>query len=344
MFQSQEPSQDVVHDLKETDIVPRHDTDILEPHRLGNPSQKSSSSTGTISSLQQAHKAPGSITGPASTMPRPNTIPNPYYECRNLQAIAGLCATLKEVAEGRGWLGCLRSNGKCQRFDLLAVRCYPQTPGSKHVISLHDILAKNDNADRSDDAKLNWFDRRFLALCLASTMLQLYNTPWLQSNWSGSDVSFVRLTNDDGKPLIRKPFLSQSFASQRRLGRPSNTKTPIVCPLIRNKAVFDLGVILIELCFRKPIRCFQTVEDLDPNGNRTILTDFLTASKMIDRVKGKAGAFWADAVRRCIYCEFDQHDTSLENEDFRQAVYQGVVKPLQEDFKQFCGGKLPDDI
>lgn len=84
----------------------------------------------------------------------------------------------------------------------------------------------------------------------------------------------------------------------------------------------------------------RTTEDLK-DGLPNILTDFFTAERLQKRVKYDAGTNWADAIRRCIYCEFDQHDTSLENEDFRQAVYQGVVLPLCGDLRYFCGKKIP---
>ena len=77
------------------------------------------------------------------------------------------------------------------------------------------------------------------------------------------------------------------------------------------------------------------------DGVSNALTDFNTAARLLDDVKNNAGANWANTIRRCIYCEFDQHDCSLENPDLRQAVYQGVVEPLVKDLKHFCGGKVP---
>ena len=65
---------------------------------------------------------------------------DPLYECRNLQVIANLCALLEEVAEGRGWLGCLQARGKPGRFDLMAVRRDPRTLERKNSVTLKDII------------------------------------------------------------------------------------------------------------------------------------------------------------------------------------------------------------
>lgn len=249
---------------------------------------------------------------------------------------------LREVAEGRGWLGCLTARGKQQRFDLRAVRRYPPISGTDNTVRLSDLLSNSNPSCTNIIYHLDWFDRRYLGLCLASTILQLYDTPWLHLSWSGNDVYFVRERGQQRVPLIKQPFVSRAFASQRKLGTSYKPVSHCTCPLIRNKTVFDLGVLLIELCFRKSFKSLQAPED-EVKGMPAVFTDFITATRMIERVRNKAGASWGDAVRRCIYCEFDQSNTSLENENFRQAVYQGVVKPLENDLRHYCGGELPDE-
>ena len=268
-----------------------------------------------------------------------SSLADPIYQAQSLHLIANLCTALQEVAEGRGVVGFLEVRGEQRRFDMHAVKRYPQVQGNDHTVRLSDLVGPKSKPVYH----LDWFDRRYLALCLASTSLQLYDTAWLRATWSGSDILFRRDLGPDRHPLIKQPFVSRSFAAQRQLGSIAEPAACTACPVIRNSTIFALGIVLIELCFRKPLQSLRVAADLDADGKPTKLTDFYTASRMIDRVRSKAGAPWADAVRRCIYCEFDQHDTSLENEAFRQAVYQGVVKPLEDDLRHYCGGELPDD-
>ena len=258
--------------------------------------------------------------------------------------ITNLCAALQEVAEGRGWLGCLAAQDNLRLYDLMAVRRHPRDRTTGNSIKLSDLfVGSNSKANISSSYRLDWFDRRYLALCLASTVLQLYDTPWLGSSWCANDILFVRQLSADRRPLIRQPFVSCAFAAQRQLDHQTTSQCDSACRLIRNKTIFDLGVVLIELCFRKPLQLFQTPEDRGPDGKPTEFTDYLTATRLIDKVTSKAGAPWGRAIRRCLYCEFDQDTTSLTNQGFRQAVYQGVVKELQNDLKHYCGGKLPDE-
>jgi len=44
-----------------------------------------------------------------------------------------------------------------------------------------------------------------------------------------------------------------------------------------------------------------------------------------------------DAVRRCVHGDFNQRKTNLEDDEFKQAVYEGVLVPLREVVKDFKG-------
>ena len=259
--------------------------------------------------------------------------------------ITSLCAILQQVAEGHGWLGCLPAQDNSRQYDLMAIRHHPRGHGTENSVKLSDLFinSSSSNLSSANSYRLNWFDRRYLALCLASTILQLYDTPWLSRDWCASDILFVRQLSADGRPLIKQPFVSRAFTAQRQLITAASSTPKSPCRLIRNQTVFDLGIVLIELCFRKPLGSFQTSEDRGPDGKCTQFTDYLTATRMIDKVTSKAGVPWGRAVRRCLYCEFDQSTTSLSNQDFRQAVYQGVVKELENDLRHYCGGELPDE-
>lgn len=64
------------------------------------------------------------------------------------------------------------------------------------------------------------------------------------------------------------------------------------------------------------------------------MTELAIAKRMMlmdsAEAENRYGNRYGDAVRRCICCEFDQRDTSLNNERFREAVYRGVIAPLEE--------------
>ena len=85
----------------------------------------------------------------------------------------------------------------------------------------------------------------------------------------------------------------------------------------------------------------QTPDDLDDDGKVNSNTTLATANRLIPKVYDEAGIRSGDAVRRCIRCDFDQHEETFESDEFKQAVYQRVVVPLEDDLRDFCGGKIP---
>ena len=114
--------------------------------------------------------------------------------------------------------------------------------------------------------------------------------------------------------------------------------------------------MLIELWYNRPIESLRSTEDFDKNGEVNQITDFATARRLTEEIYREAGDWYrfpcaspfrpADspisryghAVRRCIYCEFDQRHNDLSLSSMREAVYQGVLSPLEENLRCFCGG------
>ncbi|KAF2661869.1 hypothetical protein K491DRAFT_646395 [Lophiostoma macrostomum CBS 122681] len=62
------------------------------------------------------------------------------------------------------------------------------------------------------------------------------------------------------------------------------------------------------------------------------MSEFNTADRLVDELYNEAGGKYSDAVRRCIRCDFDRRANSLEDLGFQQAVYEGVVAQLKENF------------
>lgn len=105
----------------------------------------------------------------------------------------------------------------------------------------------------------------------------------------------------------------------------------------RNHGVFILGVSLVEVFFHKRLHQMYEPADLDPAGKVTDETPHLALERLIYRIRERAGERYGNAVRRCIQCQFDQWYDDINNPDFRQALYQKVVVPLEENWRTFTG-------
>ncbi|KAF1951153.1 hypothetical protein CC80DRAFT_454428 [Byssothecium circinans] len=176
-------------------------------------------------------------------------------------------------------------------------------------------------------------DRMHVAVDLAASMIQLSNTPWLAKEWRRDDILFVQRP---GEPIFEHPFVCGDFhkapAGKERQGGH------VECSFIRNPILFNLGILLIEIWYGKPIEAFRIPEDLKGGTDAGIV--WHTATRLVrEELWNEAGQRYSHAVRRFLQCEFDGPEMSLENEDFQAEVYGKVVVKLEEELQHFVGMK-----
>ena len=97
----------------------------------------------------------------------------------------------------------------------------------------------------------------------------------------------------------------------------------------RNQGTFTLGLLLIELALNERLEDLYDPSDLDVHGQASAFSPVIAAERLLPKVYTKQGARYGDAVRRCIKCQFDRRDEPIDCPEFRQAIYQKVVLPLQ---------------
>jgi len=176
--------------------------------------------------------------------------------------------------------------------------------------------------------------RRKIALIASWNLLQLYSTPWLQDQIYWERIGLIR--GDDGS-VIDLPFISRDIVPRVGPSRRPLGADPVSLACIRNEWVYALGVFLIELCLGKSISQLQEPGDEIPGGMLPFLTEFRTASRLIEVVEDQAGVRYGAAVRRCIRCDFDERVYDLDDEGFCLAFYKGVVALLEDDVRQIDG-------
>jgi hypothetical protein len=173
-----------------------------------------------------------------------------------------------------------------------------------------------------------------VATSLSSSILQLYSTSWLDDNWGSSEVFFVHRPGTPAASIYQHPFVYRGLIPQAVKGTLPSQRKP--SRVIRNQTLFTLGVLLLELWYGKPIEELQSASDLNCQGTPGVA--WCTAMRLAEEdIEFQAGKRYADAVRRCIRCDFNQTDPNLENEDFQQAVFEGVVVPIERTLEQFQG-------
>lgn len=162
-----------------------------------------------------------------------------------------------------------------------------------------------------------------LALTLSLNLLQLQNTHWLEEYWTSEHIRLIN-SNKSFQPYVTHHFESVrrgSFGSALSL-TPSQQSHSLDI-FVRNKALFSLGIMLIELCYKKAI------DDLAKPEDRGSVV--LTAMRLVNDLEEMVGSKYELIVRNCLFCNFDTGTRAeLTDERFFEGVYENIVQPLKE--------------
>ena len=200
---------------------------------------------------------------------------------------------------------------------------------------------------RTKQIKLSRGDRLRIASRLASSILQ-FEGSWFKDTWRSCDILFMKDEVETRDSLInRTPYSYLSWSVSK--GDPTNL--PNIDShlgvdnsdehLIRSKPLLYLGIALIELAFGNTLEELCIERNISFSSQPPAKTDAMTvlsiATKLLNDVSGESGPRYGDVVRRCLQCPYDIRDTSLDNDEFQQAILETVVTPLVDDLKVFEG-------
>ena len=261
----------------------------------------------------------------------------------DLDEIADLCEAVRKAHCGpcKEPLGYLRDaqDRRHAFYPSIHPTRFSQKAGT---VTLASLLAKptcrtSRNATNLVSMSLSRLERYFIAVTLASSLLQLYSSPWIRETWSKHDIHF--LIAEDGSPrplLVNKPYITRNFTSYSPLASNTSVNEPLGCKSSA-KSIQALGIMLLELCFG------ETIEDqpirskyMSPDGQPNDMTDFCTAQHWLQHdALGEGGPEFSEAIRRCLFCAFGPRSTDLEDDQLRAAIYSEVVEPLEGALRQF---------
>ncbi|KAK0704401.1 hypothetical protein B0H67DRAFT_521497 [Lasiosphaeris hirsuta] len=163
--------------------------------------------------------------------------------------------------------------------------------------------------------------RFHVALVLASSFVQLKNTPWIAETLRKTDIEFPHNAASQETTLQHDHlFVARGFESLA--SRPQLTG-------VDTKAINALGVVLLELCFGEPIeRVPWRVRVEGETSDRVATNDLMAAMVWLRNVNSEAGLDYFDAVEWCLLgC------TRLDlKAPWRQEMLRHVVEPLQRSY------------
>lgn len=206
---------------------------------------------------------------------------------------------------------------------------------------------KNDNfssaipiarlfSPRHGNHKLNNLDKWRLAGALSRAVLQYHSTPWLRETWMDKDVMFFEKTPREGPGSLEPPHLHLFPGTN---DDTNNTVSAIYNDrLIKNKTLFQLGTILLELEFEDSLEAIiEKWNTTFPNAPDAMgsLTDRLLVPK---RHAGEnLGVKYGKIVRMCLDCDFGLglSEYSLDDKGLQKAFYLQTVCQFEELLPHF---------
>jgi hypothetical protein len=183
------------------------------------------------------------------------------------------------------------------------------------------------------------------SLCWA--VLLLSSTKWLSEDLSQNELQLLlNSSSAQGHRTLQGvyvPFISGPPTASVASLPPSLATDTSLTLFTRNRTLFILGVMLIELCLG---RSFENLK-ADPTvliGTRLQNTpagfgDLDLVSILADKVHMEAGEQYGNAVRRCLRCPFDGRDDEQNFTEplFRKNFFFGIVAPVQVTYDRLSG-------
>ncbi len=150
-----------------------------------------------------------------------------------------------------------------------------------------------------------------LAVTIASSFLQLYDTPWLSGNLSSDNIIFLQSENT---PLYENVFIWRAKCDDSGM-----QVRPMPFSARRNPTLLSLAFLLLEVLLKQNL-CEGTADNMKDL--------YFQAQKLLPKVKSESSNCFS-AVSRCLDGEL--HTAGYTDMEFRENLYSGVVALLKKD-------------
>ncbi|UKZ93562.1 uncharacterized protein TrAFT101_008473 [Trichoderma asperellum] len=227
----------------------------------------------------------------------------------------------------------------CASLKMSETPCYGYLEGEECRYHIFDISRYNSDIARSvtldqllrgDVPQLLTRSKRYkISLILASTFLQLLDSPWLSAFPKRSDIVFFN--NNDGDAAffrLDQPHISRDFNTSNVASTDSSSENMFNF----TEALDHLGIMLLELCFGRIMEDQPWAKEPSAGANDQEKKglNILAAREWQCHVNEEAGGDYAEAVSWCL-----GGNRIAPQERWRQEMLRRVIQPLHR-----CHGYL----
>lgn len=251
-------------------------------------------------------------------------LPDPADTTTSRVNIHNLCSLVQSThANGESVEICLSGSGNlCSTKSLARNSAVPQTRETICPVTLASLLTADPNP-----SPLPLNHRIALSCNIASTVLQLYSTPWMTLPLASSSIFFI--SDDPAKdhktaPQTNKyiPFIKAKFQSWPR-DRTVSHYDP-------RESMLELGILLLELWYSHSIEAFAAEHGF--GLAQSFESRYAVARKwaLHSEEEGDLMPFYLEAATRCIEFTFTTSSARPVWEDlaFQKSVCQDLLRPL----------------
>ena len=289
----------------------------------------------THNSDQVGESSPATSQNSSTTTPRPISQELALGPKRNLDGLPSVCCHLCAVNFSR-----LLNGFKCCRGYIGTARGYLSTAaGYEHVIFDHSgpksasdqislSLATDSHSVTDYLSHMTVVQQLKTAYEVTMGLLKYSYTPWLQEEWSLSDVSYLGSSSFNHNTLHVNKQLPKKKSHGLLTTEATTTSTQELQMLlgVRNAQLASLGHALLELAHRKPLKNLR--QPGDPHNA-------VAARRLVNGVDTIFGVRYRRIVRKCLEADFVVNCTDLSDGRLRTAVYNNVALELDSLAKDF---------
>lgn len=250
-------------------------------------------------------------------------------EAQKLIQVKDICHTLSAKHPNTKYditYGYLRKGTTQERpvFDVFFVR--PSDDNNQHtMIHLSGVFSQTSRPSRT---------RRYhIAATAAFNVLLLYDTSWLPATLTIQDVFMIsRNGNVDFNEIYLTKTPLHDFEGSAIIPKndSSNEKARVL-------ALYHLGIFLMGIMLWKPTHEYWNNEDVDISAvspdaiiDPATTRGFARIKEVLKQIEFITTPNFKKPPEHCIKYDFNTEKLSLDNNIFRQAIYHGIVFPLQE--------------
>ena len=236
-----------------------------------------------------------------------------------IDSIASICTAIKEAAGSQRRVSfALVGNRPIGTISDGAPLAHQLQDEHNDVISLKEIL-------QTERTPLPWKFRMLLAVRLASSLLQLLQTRWLDHAWSKDAVFFLVPPGSQAQILLNRPFVRCTFGGMRTASHSVEPKV----------ALLELGILLLEIWHKMTLEARFGLE----TAPKAYYDRMARAVEWLDDVNEPLPDLYDKAVAHCLRVNISGDTRFLDWEDPKlwSVICGDIIAPLAKICKQWSG-------